>query len=489
MPLDTETSPSLKIRSGLDHPVVDGDGHLVEYMPAYLDFLKEVAGPAVAERFAKQRKEGSWYAMTPTEREEKRVWRTSWWALPAKNTLDRATAMLPDLFRARMDELGLDFSVVYTTMGIRLPIHPDQELRIASCRALNKMCADIFRPHADRMTPVAVIPMHTPQEGIEELDYAVKELGFKAIAIASHVPRPVPAVAKQAPELGRYARWIDVLALASPYDYYPFWQRCMELKVAVTSHASGMGWGTRTTNTNYIYNHVGAFGAAGDAFCKALVVGGVTHRFPDLTFAFLEGGVTWAVDLYNGLVGHVSKRNRHAIQTLNPDVADMDLLRKLFRDYGKALMQRTGGAPETLGSAQMGGWSREDPAMVDEMRLAKLEKVEDLRRLFEPNFYFGCEADDRLVSLAFDSKKLPFGAKLKPLFSSDIGHWDVPDLREVLEEAHELLDDGLIDEAEFREFTFVNPALLHARMNPDFFKGTAVEDQVAKLLKEEGAKT
>src|SRR6185312_6684054 len=132
MPLDTETSPSRKIRSGLDHPVVDGDGHLVEYMPAYLDFLKEVAGPAVAERFAKQRKEGSWYAMTPEEREEKRVWRTSWWALPAKNTLDRATAMLPDLFRARMDELGLDFSVVYTTMGIRLPIHPDQELRIAS---------------------------------------------------------------------------------------------------------------------------------------------------------------------------------------------------------------------------------------------------------------------------------------------------------------------------------------------------------------------
>jgi hypothetical protein len=123
------------------------------------------------------------------------------------------------------------------------------------------------------------------------------------------------------------------------------------------------------------------------------------------------------------------------------------------------------------------------------MRLAKLEKVEDLRRLFEPNFYFGCEADDRLVSLAFDSKKLPFGAKLKPLFSSDIGHWDVPDLREVLEEAHELLEDGLITEAEFREFTFVNPALLHARMNPDFFKGTAVEDQVAKLLKEEGAKT
>jgi len=204
--LDAKSSPSLKIRQRLSHPIVDGDGHLVEYMPAYLDFLKEVGGKDLAERFAAQRKAGSWYAMTPEEREDKRVWRTSWWALPAKNTLDRATAMLPDLFRARMDELGLDYSIVYTTMGIRLPIHPDQELRIASCRALNKMCAELFRPHADRMTPVAVIPMHTPQEGIAELEYAVKELGFKAVAIASHVPRTVPAVAKQAPELGRYAR-------------------------------------------------------------------------------------------------------------------------------------------------------------------------------------------------------------------------------------------------------------------------------------------
>jgi hypothetical protein len=29
------------------------------------------------------------------------------------------------------------------------------------------------------MTPVAVIPMYTPQEAIEELEYAVKVLGMK----------------------------------------------------------------------------------------------------------------------------------------------------------------------------------------------------------------------------------------------------------------------------------------------------------------------
>ena len=39
---------------------------------------------------------------------------------PTKNTLDRATAMLPRLMYERLDDLGLDFAVVYPTAGPRL---------------------------------------------------------------------------------------------------------------------------------------------------------------------------------------------------------------------------------------------------------------------------------------------------------------------------------------------------------------------------------
>jgi hypothetical protein len=106
-----------------------------------------------------------------------------------------------------------------------------------------------------------------------------------------------------------------------------------------------------------------------------------------------------------------------------------------------------------------------------------------LRALFEKRFYFGCEADDPLVAMGFDTRFLPFGARLKPMFSSDIGHWDVPDMTEVLEEAYELVERGLLDEAEFRDFTFTHPATLHAGMNADFFKGTTVEEEVRQLLK------
>jgi len=52
----------------------------------------------------------------------------------------------------------------------------------------------------------------------------------------------------------------------------------------------------------------------------------------------------------------------------------------------------------------------------------------------------------------------------------------------VVEEAHELVDDGLITEADFRDYTFANAATLYVGTNPDFFKGTVCEAAVAKLL-------
>ena len=53
--------------------------------------------------------------------------------------------------------------------------------------------------------------------------------------------------------------------------------------------------GSRRSISNYVYNHIGSFAAANDAFCKALFLGGVTRRFPELNFGFLEGGVAWAI--------------------------------------------------------------------------------------------------------------------------------------------------------------------------------------------------
>jgi predicted TIM-barrel fold metal-dependent hydrolase len=484
----TSTRPqqtsSAAIRAKLRHPVVDADGHAVEYAPTYLDYLKQVAGPRVVERYVAKLDAGGWYRLSPAQRRHGRVSRPASWALPAKNTLDRATAMLPRLFRARMDDFGLDFSIVYSSLALITIREEDEELRRATCRALNVMFADIFRDQADRMAPVATVPAHTPREAIEELDFAVGTLGMKAAMIASNVRRPIDAAIERSPDAAPYAVWMDTLCLDSPYDYDPVWAKCVELKVAMTSHSASMGYGSRVATDHYIYNHVGSFAAAGEAFAKAVVLAGVTRRFPSLNFAFLEGGVAWAAELYAGLVGHSAKRNPTKIGNYDPRAIDLDRLADLFAEYGKGMVDRRPDPSDPTFARWPGGWHWQDDGLIaHELDRLDIASAEDLRRLFEPNFYYGCEADDPLVALAFATKLNPFGAKLKAVFSSDLGHWDVPDMNEVLAEAYELVEHEVLGDDDFQDFVFANPAMLHAGMNPDFFKGTVVEKDVAALLR------
>jgi predicted TIM-barrel fold metal-dependent hydrolase len=479
-------SKSAAVRVRLNHPVIDSDGHMIEFEPGFVDYLKKVGGSSMVDRFySDERNTGSWgklsrwYSLSPEERRYHRPTRAPWWALPTKNTLDRATAVLPKLLHERMDDIGLDFTVLYPSLGLSFPHTEDAELRQATCRALNMFCADYFREYADRMTPAACIPMHTPQEAVAELEYVVKELGLKAVMMAGHVQRPIPAAASKDPDaLFNYAFWLDNFCIDSAYDYDPVWAKCVELKVPPTFHSPAMGWGGRTTS-NYMYNHTGHFAAAGEVVCKALLFGGVTRRFPTLKFGFLESGVGWASDLYAGIIARWKKRNPQGMENYNPANLNKELWVELHRRYGGQLVQEN---LDALNKRSLLDGTKEDPATLDDWRQCQIEKAEDIRDLFVPNFYFGCEADDPLNATAFNSKMNPFGARLRAIFSSDIGHWDVPDMTEVLEEAYELVEDGLLTEEDFRDFVFTNPVTLWTGMNPDFFKGTVVEKAAAQLV-------
>jgi len=482
----SKNSKSAAVRAKLNHPVIDGDGHWLEPIPIFLDFLRDVGGPSIVDKFMKKAKDTSWYEMAPAERMERRPHRPTWWGEPG-NSLDRATAMVPRLFYERLDDFGIDFALVYTSLGLFYVSNPDEDLRRAVARAVNRMNAEMFRPFAHRMTPAAVVPVHTPEEAIEEATYAVRELGLKVIMIANHVRRPVPAAAREVKDPGAHARqYIDSLGLESPYDYDPFWARCAELKVAVTAHSGSMGWNGRESINSFTYNHIGHFANASNAFAKALILGGVTHRFPQLRFAFLEGGVGWACNLVADLIGHWERRRKDAVESqVRPTNLDVQMLKDLFARYGGRVYEEK--MDEMLACLSL----VEPFKTVDEMtERAYREEVDDfaavpaasageLRRHFSERFYFGCEADDVMTAWAFDKHG---NHRLRPIFSSDVGHFDVVDMTEVLEEAYEMVEHGLITEAELREFVFSNPARLHTTMNPDFFKGTVVEAAVAKEL-------
>src|SRR6266478_10075590 len=212
--------------------------------------------------------------MSVADRRHKRIGQSAFWSRQAENTLDRATAMMPKLLYDRLDELGLDFVIVYPTAGLRFPRIQDDATRRAVIRAYNIVSADYFSGLGDRLTPAAIIPMHTPDEAIAELEFVTKELGSKVGMFGSGMSRKVPSTPQSDPDGNRLAVYYDVLALDSDYDYDPVWAKCEELGIAPTFHSAGSNQGLRNSPSNFVYNHIGHFAAAGHAVSKAIFLGG-----------------------------------------------------------------------------------------------------------------------------------------------------------------------------------------------------------------------
>jgi len=200
--------------------------------------------------------------------------------------------------------------------------------------------------------------------------------------------------------------------------------------------------------------------------------------------AFLEGGTAWAAQLYADLIEHWEKRNRAALDWNDPANLDRELMVELAGSYGPAGMADMMADGDNMLFAALNPSASTSVAgqtELDDYGACGIEAEEEIAELFVPNFYFGCEADDRMNATAFNTKANPFGARLNALFSSDIGHFDVIHMDRVLPHAWGLVTDEVMSRADFREFTFANPARFWTAANPELFAGTRVETAVAQF--------
>src|SRR5271163_4189756 len=479
--MSSHQSPA-QIRKNLKHPVIDGDGHWIEYTPVFAEKMRKVVGDLGANGFiASQQRIPSALEQTREQRKERGVAAEGFWGRQAVNVRDRATAMMPRMLYERMDELGIDYGIVYPTAGLGIPRIADDATRRAVIRGFNIVTHDYFKDLSDKLTPAAVIPMHNPDEAIEELEFVTSQLGSKVGMFGSGIARPLPGAKDVDPKIGRHANFYDQLGLDSPYDYDKVWQKCRELKITPTFHTGGRGFGLRNNPSNFTFNHIGHFAAAGHAVAKGLFLGGVTRRFPDLNFAFLEGGVGWGCQLFCDLIEHWERRGAKGLAYMDPAKLNRPLLRQLVDKYGyadiAAELTKRDGWPMQEEDALTGG------VPMDDYVACNITRKEDWVDLYAKPYYFGCEADDRMNAVAF-GKGMPFGARINAIFSSDIGHFDVPDMLQPVPESYELVEDGLITPADFRDFTFANAVRLWGTQNPRFFEGTRVAKQAAANLAE-----
>jgi predicted TIM-barrel fold metal-dependent hydrolase len=470
-----------EIRAKVKHPIIDGDGHWVEYDPVFAEQMRKVGGDKAADGFlAAMAVTRDSLTLSVEERRRRRVSMPGFWTRQTGNTYDRATAMMPHMLYERLDEIGSDFAIIYPTAGLRLPRIVDDETRRAVIHAYNIVSASYFKDLSDRMTPAAIIPMHHPEEAIAELEFVTKQLGSKVGMFGSAMPRKVPSIANDDKDVNRLAVWYEVFGIDSLYDYDPVWATCRELKIAPTFHSGGSNQALRNSPTNFTYNHIGHFADAGHAAAKGIFLGGVTRRFPELRFAFLEGGVGWGSQLFGDLIEHWERRNARALENMRPEKLDREMLLSLVEKHGygeiaAALKERDGWPDPEL---HMTGGIDD----LDDFGACKITKKQDWIDLYATPYFFGCEADDKMNAAAFN-RNTPFRAQLNAFYSSDIGHFDVIDMREPLPEAYELVEDGFLTEDNFRDFTFTNAVKLWGTQNPNFFEGTSVAKEAAAVLK------
>jgi hypothetical protein len=175
------------------------------------------------------------------------------------------------------------------------------------------------------------------------------------------------------------------------------------------------------------------------------------------------------------LVAHWQKRGGNNIHALDPARVDRAAFAQLLARYGGARF-------DSAVAATIDGSRDFAPDEPDDFARAGIGSVAELIERFVPQFYFGCEADDRANAWGFATQLNPGGSRLNAVLGSDIGHWDVLDMRTVLVESRELVECGAITDTDFRDLVCDNAIRLHAGMRADFFDGTSVESYARTVM-------
>ena len=310
------------IRESIDHPIIDSDGHLVEYLPLVRDFLSRDAGESVAKAFDRVTHSALPRVSVPSPgrpaaagHPRRRHLGTAGAQHAGPGDRHAAGAVVPAARRAR-------HRFRRALSDVRLDGDGAAERRTA---LRVRPCAEpLLRRGLRRLPGPARAGRGNPDLHPRGGDRRAGSRGRGARTQDGHARRHDPAAVRRVSPARRTVP--DAGSTRSATTRCTTTTRC---GAGARSSASrrpstpaGRAGAPACRPCNMSYNQVGNFAAADEGTCRSLVFGGVPMRFPQLRFAFQEGGVAWAAALLAGIAGHWEKRNAEAIQAYNPAYLD-----------------------------------------------------------------------------------------------------------------------------------------------------------------------
>jgi uncharacterized protein len=262
--------------------VIDSDGHLHEPFDLFERHIEKEfysMRPRVVELRDEQRDEGRWLVegrLVPRLPFTKGVggggfrYQTPRHSqMKAKdNSLDDIEGRLQD-----MDEMGIDFQIVYPTAVVWVFDVENKELAAAACRAYNNYVAEQCAKAPKRLGGVALVPIQDPAAAVEEARRAVQKLGLLGAVIPGIVGNN-PLHAK---------------------EFTPFFETMNELNAPIGFHAvTGMHYTPwADCFTDFFSTHVTAMPFSMMVAMMSMVRSGLLKALPHLRCAFLEIGASW----------------------------------------------------------------------------------------------------------------------------------------------------------------------------------------------------
>lgn len=170
-----------------------------------------------------------------------------------------------------LDDVGIEKAVLYPTRGLAFGRIMDLDWAEGVAQGYNNWIYETYLSQDPRLQAVGLIPLQDPELAVVELRRIVTELGFCAAMLPS----------------------TGLKTHLGAKDYWPVYEEANRLGCPLALHGGAhSGIGLDTLN---VFAGVHAMGhPAGVMFgFVSLLFNGIFDKFPNIRFAFLEGGVGW----------------------------------------------------------------------------------------------------------------------------------------------------------------------------------------------------
>ncbi len=253
-----------------NYSVVDCDGHIVESIPEFAEFMSErIKGHALKPSRNRQglfpSLDGMHFALHEGKSSAKK-----------RVTASEYRPGSGEDWLAFLERAKIERSVLFTSEGLSVGFIQIPRYAVELCRAYNDYVYRKFAKLSDRLRPMALIPMQDVPAAVRELRRAVADLGLPGAMLPS---TGLPL------HLGHEAYW-------------PIYEEAERLDCALAVHGgSNLEGAGLNTFTNFTASHILHHPIPLMVALVSFIYHGVLDRFADLRVAFMEGGCGWLASI------------------------------------------------------------------------------------------------------------------------------------------------------------------------------------------------